>query len=119
VTALFTRLSGKIEQEPTQSDSLNSAQATDDCVEYRRMSSRHPKLQDLHRPRQQRETESDTDPRRFRPKSGREGEGGRVVGDKMLGYTWQRSVRPIDSDRTIMARTPKKPATREVARRKS
>jgi hypothetical protein len=66
----------------------------------------------------ERETESDTDPRRFRPESGREGEGGRVVGDKMLGYTGQGSVRPIDSDRTILARTPKKPATREVARRK-
>jgi hypothetical protein len=59
------------------------------------MSPRHPKLQDLHRPRQQREAENDNNSGCPRPESEREGKGGRVVGDKMLGLTWQASVRSI------------------------
>ena len=74
---------------------LEAAQATEDCVNYRRMSPRHPKLQDLHRPRQQREAESDNNSGCARPESEREGKCGRAVGDKMPGHTWQAGVRSI------------------------
>src|SRR5580700_3103704 len=59
------------------------------------MSPRHPKLQDLHQPPQQREAESYNNSGCARPESEREGKCGRAVGDKMLGHTWQASVRSI------------------------
>ena len=75
--------------DSAESDPQQAAEAADDCVADRRVSARHPKLQDFHGRRQQREAEGNRNPSGPCPKPKRQ--------SRMLDHAWQAGVGAISA----------------------